>query len=111
MHRGRRIGLVHAALALFAVALVAKAGHVQLWQQGRWAARAARQQVAVRPVPAPRGEILDAAGELLVRSRDVVRLEIAPREVRDRVALRRRLERLGVTRAAALRAIDPRRTW
>jgi cell division protein FtsI (penicillin-binding protein 3) len=111
MHRGRRIGLVHAGLALFAVALLAKAAHVQLWQQGRWAARAARQQVAVRPVPAPRGEILDAAGEVLVRSRDVVRLEIAPREVRDRGALRRRLERLGVARAAARRAVDPRRTW
>jgi cell division protein FtsI (penicillin-binding protein 3) len=111
MHRGRRIGLLHAALALFAIALVAKAAHVQLWQRGRWAARAARQQVAIRPVPAPRGEILDAAGEVLVRSRDVVRLEIAPREVRDRVALRRRLERLGVTRGAALRAVDPRRAW
>jgi cell division protein FtsI (penicillin-binding protein 3) len=111
MHRGRRIGLVHAALALFAIALLTKAAHVQLWQQGRWSARAARQQIAVRPVPAPRGEILDAAGEALVRSRDVVRLEIAPREVRDRGALRRRLERLGVTRAAALRAVDRRRSW
>jgi cell division protein FtsI (penicillin-binding protein 3) len=111
MHRGRRIGLLHGALALFAVALLLKAAHVQLWQRGRWAARAARQQVAVRPAPAPRGEILDAAGEVLARSRGVVRLDVAPREVRDRVALRRRLERLGVARAAALRAVDPRRTW
>jgi cell division protein FtsI (penicillin-binding protein 3) len=111
MPRSRRIGLVHAALALFALALLAKAAHVQLWQRGRWAARAARQQVAVRPVPAPRGEILDASGEILVRNRDVVRLEVAPREVRDRVTLRRRLERLGVGRAAAVRAVDPRRTW
>src|SRR5688572_13448889 len=107
MHRGRRVGLIHAALALFGLALVAKAAHVQLWQRGRWAARAARQQVATRPVPAPRGEILDAAGATLARSRDVVRLEVAPREVRDRVLLRRRLERLGVPRAAAVRAIDP----
>jgi cell division protein FtsI (penicillin-binding protein 3) len=111
MRRGNRIGLLHAALALFAVALLVKAAHVQLWQQRRWAGRAARQQIAVRPVPAPRGEILDASGEVLVGSRDVVRLEVAPREVRDRVALRRRLERLGVRRAAALRAVDPRRTW
>ncbi|MDQ3996920.1 MAG: penicillin-binding protein 2, partial [Gemmatimonadota bacterium] len=65
MHRARRIGLVHAGLALFAVALLAKAAHVQLWERGRWAARAARQQIAVRPVPAPRGEILDAAGAVL----------------------------------------------
>jgi cell division protein FtsI (penicillin-binding protein 3) len=111
MHRGRRVGLVHAALALFAAALLLKAAHVQLWQQGRWAARAARQQVAVRPLPPRRGEILDAAGEVLARSREVIRLEIAPREVRNRAALRRRLERLGVARAAALRAVDPRRTW
>ncbi|MFN2566913.1 MAG: penicillin-binding transpeptidase domain-containing protein [Gemmatimonadaceae bacterium] len=111
MHRGNRIGLVHAALALFAVALVAKAAQLQLWQQGRWAARAARQQVAVRPVPASRGEILDVGGEVLARSRDVVRLAVAPREVRDRAALRRRLERLGVGRAAVLHALDRRRAW
>src|SRR5918911_2315488 len=96
MNRSSRIGLVHSALALVALALIAKAAHVQLWQRGRWTARAARQQVAVREVPAPRGEILDASGDLLARSRDVVRLEIAPREVRDLAALRRRLERLGV---------------
>jgi cell division protein FtsI (penicillin-binding protein 3) len=111
MHRNRRIGLVHAALALFAIALLAKAAHIQLWQQGRWAARAARQQMAVRPVPAPRGEILDAAGEILARSREVVRLEVAPREVRDRATLRRRLERLGLSRSAAQRAVDRRRRW
>ena len=111
MHRSRRIGLVHAALALFALALIAKAAHVQLWQQGRWAARAARQQVAVREVPAARGEILDASGEILARSREVVRLEVAPREVRDRALVRRRLERLGVSRAVALRAVDRRRRW
>jgi cell division protein FtsI (penicillin-binding protein 3) len=111
MHRNRRIGLVHAALAVFGLALLAKAAHVQLWQQGRWAARAARQQIVVRPLPAPRGEILDASGEVLARSRDVVRLEIAPREVRDRVLLRRRLERLGLSRRSAIRAADPRRAW
>jgi cell division protein FtsI (penicillin-binding protein 3) len=111
MHRGRRIGLIHAALALFALAVLVKAAHVQLWQRGRWAARAARQQVVVRPLPAPRGEILDAAGDLLARNRDVVRLEVAPREVRDRVTLRRRLERLGVAPATAVRAVDPRRVW
>jgi cell division protein FtsI (penicillin-binding protein 3) len=111
MHRGRRVGLVHAALVLFALALLTKAAHVQLLQRGRWAARAARQQVAVQPLPAPRGEILDAGGDVLARSRDVVRLEVAPREVRDRGALRRRLERLGVPRAAALKAVDARRAW
>jgi cell division protein FtsI (penicillin-binding protein 3) len=111
MTRGNRIGLVHAALALFAVALIAKAAHVQLWQQRRWAERATRQQVAVRTLPAPRGEIRDAGGEVLARSRDAVRLEVAPREVRDRAALRRRLERLGVARAAILRALDRRRAW
>jgi cell division protein FtsI (penicillin-binding protein 3) len=111
MHRGRRVGVLHATLAVFAAALLVKAAHVQLWQRGRWQARAARQQITVRPIPAPRGEILDAAGAVLARNRDVVRLEVAPREVRDRLALRRRLERLGVPRAAALRAVDPGRAW
>jgi cell division protein FtsI (penicillin-binding protein 3) len=111
MHRARRIGVLHTALGLFSVALLVKAAHVQLWQRGRWTARAVRQQVAERVIPAPRGEIVDAAGEVLARSRDVLRLEVAPREVRDRATLRRRLEQLGLSRAAALRAVDPRRTW
>lgn len=111
MHRSRRIALLHGALVVFALALIAKAAHVQLWQRGKWAARAARQQVAVREVPAARGEILDASGEVLARSREVVRLEIAPRELRDRQLVRRRLARLGVSRAAAARATDRRRRW
>jgi cell division protein FtsI (penicillin-binding protein 3) len=111
MHRNRRIGLLHAALALFALVLVVKAAHVQLWQRGKWVARAARQQVAVREVPSPRGEILDASGEVLARSREVVRLAIAPRELRDRALTRRRLERLGVSRAVAARAVDRKRRW
>ena len=45
MLRISRIGLVHTALAMFAVALVTKAAHVQLWQGARWSARAPRRSM------------------------------------------------------------------
>ena len=83
MIRSKRIGLAHAVLAAFAVAILVKAADVQLVQGTRWRARAARQQTAERVVPAPRGEILDATRRVLAQSRETVRLEIAPREVRE----------------------------
>ena len=111
MHHGRRVRIVHAALALFAAALVAKAAHVQLWERGRWTASATRQQVVVRPLPAPRGQILDASGDVLAGTRPVVRLAVAPREVRDAKAVRRALQRLRLPPAAVARALDRRRAW
>ena len=111
MIRSRRIGLVHLVLALFALALLGKAAHVQLAQRERWAARAQRQQVAERPLPAPRGDILDASGAVLAQSRAVVRLAIAPREVRDRARLARLLRIAGVSGTYVKRATDPGRRW
>lgn len=107
MIRSSRIGLAHSALALFAVAILIKAGRVQLVDGGRWRARAERQQVSEREVPAPRGEILDATGRVLAQSRDMVRLEIAPREVNEPAKLRRELAKLGVEPAVIRRALNP----
>lgn len=111
MIRSRRIKLVHLGLALFALALIAKATHVQLLQGTAWAENARRQQTAHRAVPAPRGQIRDAAGRLLVQSRETVRLEIAPREVRDRATLRRLLAKAGVARQHLATATDTMRAW
>ena len=111
MIRSRRIGLVHLALALFCLALLGKSAHVQLLQQDRWAARATRQQVAERPLPAPRGDILDATGAVLAQSRAVVRLAVAPRDVRDRDRLARMLRRAGVSDGMVRRATDTTRRW
>src|SRR5688500_13963244 len=97
MFRASRVGLVHLALLLFAGALVGRAAQVQLWEGGEWAARAERQHVTDAEIPAPRGRILDAAGFTLAGSRELVRLEVAPREVRDREALARALRAAGTS--------------
>lgn len=111
MNRNRRIGIVHAALAALALAVLAKTAHVQLVQGRAWSDAAKRQHFTAKEVPAPRGLILDASGRTLATTREVVRLEIAPREVKDARALRRALLRAGVDAATAIRGTDPRRTW
>ncbi len=109
--RNRRIGIVHASLALVACAVIGKAVHVQLVQGDDWAAAAHRQHFSNREVPAPRGLILDASGATLATSRELVRLEIAPREVRDSRKLRRALVAAGVDEGTALRAVDRKLKW
>ena len=106
-----RIGIVHLVLAMFALALLVQAGRVQLLQTQRWRERANRQQYARREVPAPRGAILDAGGRVLAESREVVRLEIAPREVIDVTKLRRALAKAGVSKEWVARATDRKRAW
>jgi cell division protein FtsI (penicillin-binding protein 3) len=111
MVRLSRIGLIHFALALFAVALFVRAGQVQLWEGRAWAARAARQHATASDVPAPRGQIRDASGDLLAESRELVQLSVAPREVRDQNRLRRALLHAGVPAQWVYRALDRRRAW
>ncbi|HKO15428.1 MAG TPA: penicillin-binding protein 2 [Gemmatimonadaceae bacterium] len=111
MIRSRRIGLTHALLAVFALAVIGRAARLQLLQRQAWRARAERQQLSAREIPAPRGRILDAAGLVLAQSRDMVQLEIAPREVRNAAALRGALARAGVPREWIARALDRRRAW
>jgi cell division protein FtsI (penicillin-binding protein 3) len=104
--RSKRIGLAHTVLAVFALAILFKAADVQLVQGTRWRARAARQQTAERVVPAPRGDIMDATHRILAQSRETVRLEIAPREVKDPRKLKAALSKLRVDPAAIARAVD-----
>jgi cell division protein FtsI (penicillin-binding protein 3) len=109
--RVSRVGAVHGAFVLFAIALVGRAAWVQLGETERWRTRARLQQVAHSEVPAPRGAILDAAGTVLVESRALVRLDVAPNEVRDRASLGRALTALGVPPGIVRRAVDPARKW
>jgi cell division protein FtsI (penicillin-binding protein 3) len=106
MIRSRRIGLAHSLLAVFAIAILVKAVQVQLVNGRDWRKRAERQQVVEQNVPAPRGEIFDATHRVLAQSREMVRLEIAPREVNKRAELRRALMRLSVDRDVVARALD-----
>jgi cell division protein FtsI (penicillin-binding protein 3) len=113
MIRSRRIKIIHATLAFFAFAVIGKAAQVQLFQGRTWRARADRQQLAPHALPAPRGEILDAAGLVLAQSRDMVQLAVAPREVRpeDRGTLRRAMGQIGIKADWVHRALDKRRSW
>jgi cell division protein FtsI (penicillin-binding protein 3) len=113
MIRSRRIKIVHALLAVFALVVIGQAAHVQLLQGRAWRARAARQQLSPREMPAPRGDILDAAGLVLAQSREMVQLEIAPREVRpqDRATLRRVLTRVKLRPEWIRRAMDTSHAW
>src|SRR5438105_5353149 len=111
MHRHPRIGIVHAALALLALAVLIKTAYVQLVQGRAWSDLARRQHFTAKAVQAPRGEIMDASGRTLATTREVVRLEIAPREVKDTRALRRALLSAGVEQSWATRATDTQRSW
>jgi cell division protein FtsI (penicillin-binding protein 3) len=103
--------LIHAALALFALAVIGRAAKVQLLDADRWRARARDQQVAAAPLPAPRGAVVDAGGQVLVESREMVRLRVAPREVREPARLAALMTRAGIAREWVARATDVSLKW
>ena len=123
MIRTSRVGLTHAAFVLFAVVLVGRAAQVQLFQTAKWRAKARQQQLAASPLPAPRGMILDESGAMLVESRQLVRLSVAPHEVfgeskknpdagrRRMTALANALVRARVSSEWVARATDTARKW
>jgi cell division protein FtsI (penicillin-binding protein 3) len=79
-----------------------RAGQIQIMQAAQWRAMAEAQQVGDRPLPAPRGAILDRNGQPLSVTRERVRVNVAPNEVRDREAVQALLvETLGVGRTRA----------
>jgi cell division protein FtsI (penicillin-binding protein 3) len=55
--------------------------------------------------------VLDASGETLAQSLETVKLDVAPRELKDRRALRSALMAAGVPPAMVARAVDPARKW
>jgi len=111
MRRVSRIGILQAALIAFMVALIGKAAQVQLWQGREWAAKAERQHLERAPLLVPRGPILDATGAVLVESRNVVHLRVAPREVKNRRALAVALTHLGLGGDWVRRATDTTEKW
>lgn len=106
-----RVGIVHGALLCFAVALVGRAAWVQLAQADRWRTRARGQQLSAAELPAVRGAILDASGAVLVESRAMVRLAVAPTEVRSPEQLQAALRRANVPEATIRRTVDRSRKW
>ena len=111
MVRLSRISVIHLILVLFAVALIGQAAKVQIVQGKDWAERARRQQFRTSPVLSPRGNIFDASGNVLVESRELVRLNVAPSEVKDAVLLSRLLKDAGFPAEWMKAAIDRKRKW
>lgn len=111
MVRLSRVSIIHLMLILFAVALVGQAAKVQLIQGSRWAERARLQHFRESPLMAARGNILDASDRVLAESRELVRLTVAPPEVRDKAALAVALGEAGFTRSWIDAATDVRRRW
>ncbi|MDO8500390.1 MAG: penicillin-binding transpeptidase domain-containing protein [Gemmatimonadaceae bacterium] len=111
MVRLSRVSVIHLILALFAVALITQAARVQLVQGKDWAERARRQQYRNGDVAAARGNIFDASGNVLVESREMFRLNVAPGEVKDAPRLTRELRRAGVGQEWIRASTDRKRKW
>ena len=103
--------LIHWSLALFALAVVGRAAKVQLLDADRWRSRARDQQVSASPLPAPRGAIRDESGDVLVESREMVHLRVAPRELKNPSQLGKLLANAGVAREWVTRATDTTYKW
>jgi cell division protein FtsI (penicillin-binding protein 3) len=106
-----RLTLVHAGLVVFAGALIWKTGKLQLVENEQWAAQAKRQHFSPAALPAVRGPIYDATGSLLVETRELTRLSVAPQEVRNLDNVIRGLRQLDVPEPAIARLRDPARRW
>ena len=111
MVRLSRVSVIHLMLALFAVLLIGQAARVQLFQGKDWSERAKRQQFNNRSVAAPRGNIFDAAGNVLAQSREMFRVSIAPREVNNASLLARSLRDLKIGNEWVKASLDKRRKW
>jgi cell division protein FtsI (penicillin-binding protein 3) len=111
MTRPSRVGIIHLGLAIFVVALLVRTARVQLFEGKRLAAIGAHQQSTERVIPAPRGNILDSRGQTLAQSRETVKLDIAPPEVRDLRKLRAALQRAKIPAEWVARATDGARRW
>ncbi|MGK2961286.1 MAG: hypothetical protein ACSLFK_03950, partial [Gemmatimonadaceae bacterium] len=111
MARPSRITIVHATLVVFAVLLIGQAARVQLVEGDEWAERARRQQFRTGPMVAPRGKILDASGNVLAESRELVRLSVAPREVKNVAALAAALRKWGFDERVIAAATSQERKW
>ncbi|HEY0932059.1 MAG TPA: penicillin-binding transpeptidase domain-containing protein, partial [Gemmatimonas sp.] len=124
--RGRS-AFVHVTLVLFAAAIVARAAQIQLVERESWQRIAERQHVKDLAVAPPRGAILEATGNVLVETREQMKLVIEPhnltmvkrkgkdgktRTVDTRAVVRRGLRELRVSDANMRRVFNnPKARW
>jgi cell division protein FtsI (penicillin-binding protein 3) len=109
--RPSRITIVHATLIVFALLLVGQAARVQLLEGDTWAQRARRQQFRTGETVAPRGKILDATGNVLAESRELIRINVAPHEIKDPKAVAAELRSAGFDAKTIRLATDRSKKW
>ncbi len=107
-----RIALVQAVVVLALLGLVARAAQVQLIQRDQWVEAGKPRRLAVRPLPARRGTILDRSGRPLAVSQQFYHVNISFPQVRDTARLVSLASRhLGVRPAAMRQAVRTRRDY
>jgi cell division protein FtsI (penicillin-binding protein 3) len=106
-----RLTIIYVTLLVFAVALLAQSAKLQLIEGDTWSQRARVLHFAADTIPAPRGPILDASGNVLVDSHELVHLDIAPREIPDRAKLTDLLREERVAPELIQRATDTQVKW
>ncbi|MEO6444708.1 MAG: penicillin-binding transpeptidase domain-containing protein [Gemmatimonadaceae bacterium] len=111
MQAPSRPAIISGVLILFAAALVARAGYVQIVEHELWSNRATGQQVAEASLPAPRGDIEDATGAVLAHSRELVTLSFSLDLMPDRRGLYRMLLKARVPATRARPVLDAERKW
>jgi cell division protein FtsI (penicillin-binding protein 3) len=110
-HPWRR-GVVLGGWLICVAAVVARAGQIQVVQADAWSARAENQHRRTLKVPAPRGPVYDRNGEPLSVTRERVRVNVAPGEVRDVESLELLLvDALGLTPSRARQQVASDRKW
>lgn len=111
MVRLSRFSVIHLILVIFAAGLIGQAARIQLLQGKSWGEKAKRQQFRNNRVTAPRGNIFDASGSILVESREMFRISVAPNEVKNATALSKALRGAAVGREWRRAVLDRRRKW
>ncbi|MBI4541639.1 MAG: penicillin-binding protein 2 [Gemmatimonadetes bacterium] len=107
-----RITVIAVGFGVAALAILARAAHVQLLQGGQWRQRAAAQQTVRVALPARRGTLYDRNGVALALSRETFGVGVAPREVEDVARTVSLLARaVGRPRAALAAGLRAGRVW
>jgi cell division protein FtsI (penicillin-binding protein 3) len=107
-----RIRAVEAGFLLALVAVLGRAGYLQIIQGGHWSREAARLRTERDTTPARRGTIYDRNGSPLALTQEFYHLGIAPNEIADRADLVRRVSRaLGIPPARLNRDLRSRKSY
>ena len=101
-----------AAWLISAVAVIARAGQIQIAQASTWEDIAVGQHEDAVTLPAPRGTVLVGNGVPLSVTRERIQVYVAPGEVGDFAKVKERLTQvLGVSPSRAERLVSGRSGW